>query len=67
MRRLLKSVVEGKGLGDVSTLEDANSIEEIKADYENIKKALDVKAKAKLWEILIFKYYMIIDFCFLWI
>lgn len=53
MRRLLKSVVEGKGLGDVSTLEDVSSIEEIKADYENIKKALDVKNKAKLWEVLI--------------
>jgi len=44
MRRLIKSVVEGKELGDVSTLEDANSIEEIKADYENIKKALAASA-----------------------
>ncbi len=48
MRRLLKSVVEGKGLGDVSTLEDSDSIADIKSDYESIKKALEAKPKAKL-------------------
>lgn len=48
MRRLLKSVVEGKGLGDVSTLEDAESIKDIKADYDDIKRALGSNAKAKL-------------------
>lgn len=37
MRRLLKKILEGESLGDVSTLEDGGSIEEIKMQYETLK------------------------------
>ncbi|MEM2105038.1 MAG: acetate--CoA ligase [Candidatus Bathyarchaeia archaeon] len=43
MRRLLKAVLSGAALGDVSTLEDEASIEEIKATYEELKKQLQQK------------------------
>ena len=43
MRRLLKAVLVGAALGDVSTLEDEASVEEIKATYEELKKQLESK------------------------
>jgi len=43
MRRLLKAVLVGATLGDVSTLEDEASLEDIKATYEELKKQLDKK------------------------
>jgi acetyl-CoA synthetase len=43
MRRLLKAVLAGQTLGDVSTLEDEASVEDIKATYEELKKQLEKK------------------------
>ncbi len=43
MRRLLKAVLVGAALGDVSTLEDGASIEDIKATYEELRKQLEKK------------------------
>jgi acetyl-CoA synthetase len=40
MRRLLKAVLVGAPLGDVSTLEDEGSVEDIKATYEELRKQL---------------------------
>jgi acetyl-CoA synthetase len=40
MRRLLKAVVVGAPLGDVSTLEDEAAVEDIKATYEELRKQL---------------------------
>jgi acetyl-CoA synthetase len=36
MRRLVKAVAEGKPLGDVATLEDEASVEEVKQAYESL-------------------------------
>jgi acetyl-CoA synthetase len=41
MRRLLKAVLAGAALGDVSTLEDEASVDEIKATYDELKKQLE--------------------------
>jgi acetyl-CoA synthetase len=43
MRRLLKAVVAGVALGDVSTLEDEASVEDIKATYEELRRQLEKK------------------------
>jgi acetyl-CoA synthetase len=43
MRRLLKAVVVGAELGDVSTLEDETSVEDIKITYDELKKQLKEK------------------------
>ena len=43
MRRLLKAVLAGVPLGDVSTLEDEGSMDEIKATYEELKRQLEKK------------------------
>jgi acetyl-CoA synthetase len=43
MRRLLKAVLVGAALGDVSTLEDEASVEDIKSTYEELRKQLDKK------------------------
>jgi acetyl-CoA synthetase len=40
MRRLLKAVLVGAPLGDVSTLEDEASVEDIKATYQELRKQL---------------------------
>jgi len=40
MRRLLKAVLVGAPLGDVSTLEDEGSIEDIRATYNELRKQL---------------------------
>ena len=41
MRRLIKAVATGAPLGDVSTLEDEASVEEIKRAWEEFKKAIE--------------------------
>ncbi|NWG10528.1 acetate--CoA ligase [Candidatus Bathyarchaeota archaeon] len=43
MRRLLKAVLAGAALGDVSTLEDEASVEDIKATYEELRKQIEKK------------------------
>ncbi len=43
MRRLLKAVLAGQTLGDVSTLEDEGSLDEIKATYDELKRQLEKK------------------------
>lgn len=40
MRRLLKAVLTGAPLGDVSTLEDEASVEDVKSTYEELRKQL---------------------------
>ncbi|MFH1254627.1 MAG: acetate--CoA ligase [bacterium] len=40
MRRLLKAVIQGQAIGDLSTLEDGTSIEEIQAIYNVFKERL---------------------------
>jgi acetyl-CoA synthetase len=40
MRRILKAIVENKPIGDVTTLEDGASVDEIKSSYEEFKKML---------------------------
>ncbi len=40
MRRVLKAVASEVDIGDVSTLEDGTSVDEAKAAYEDLKKAL---------------------------
>jgi acetyl-CoA synthetase len=44
MRRLLKGILDGKSLGDVSTLEDQASLEEIKVMYEAVQRELQQTA-----------------------
>jgi hypothetical protein len=41
MRRLLKAIVGGAAIGDVTTLEDGVAIEEAKKAYESVKSALE--------------------------
>jgi acetyl-CoA synthetase len=43
MRRILKAVVSGAPIGDVSTLEDSASVDDIKATYEELRKQLEKK------------------------
>ena len=43
MRRLLKAVLAGVAPGDVSTLEDEASIDEIKSTYDELKRQLEKK------------------------
>jgi len=43
MRRLLKAIIAGATLGDVSTLEDGVAVEEAKKAYESVKAALERK------------------------
>ncbi len=44
MRRVLKAVASGQSLGDLTTLENEASVEEVKQAYENLQKA---KAESK--------------------
>jgi hypothetical protein len=39
MRRLLRDVAEGRALGDVTTLQNAPILDEIRAKSENLKGA----------------------------
>jgi acetyl-CoA synthetase len=41
MRRLLKAIVSGAAIGDVTTLEDGVAVEEAKKAYESVKEALE--------------------------
>jgi acetyl-CoA synthetase len=43
MRRILKAVLVGAPIGDVSTLEDDASVEDIKSTYEELRRQLAVK------------------------
>ncbi len=43
MRRLLRAVVEGANLGDITTLEDGVAVEEAKKAYETVKVAIETK------------------------
>jgi acetyl-CoA synthetase len=43
MRRILKAVLIGAPIGDVSTLEDDASVEDIKATYEELRRQLNKK------------------------
>jgi acetyl-CoA synthetase len=43
MRRILKAVLVGAPIGDVSTLEDDTSVEDVKATYEELRKQLNKK------------------------
>ena len=43
MRRILKAVLVGAPIGDVSTLEDEASLEDIKATYEELRRQLEKK------------------------
>ncbi|MGQ9582070.1 MAG: acetate--CoA ligase [Thermoplasmatota archaeon] len=45
MRRILKALATGKGIGDVTTLEDATSVEEIKRTYEEMKAHVDASKR----------------------
>ncbi len=41
MRRLLRAVITNRELGDVSTLEDSASVEEVKRAYEELRREMD--------------------------
>jgi acetyl-CoA synthetase len=43
MRRILKAVLVGAPIGDVSTLEDDASVEDIKSTYEELRRQLSIK------------------------
>ncbi|UCD71075.1 MAG: acetate--CoA ligase [Syntrophobacterales bacterium] len=43
MRRILRALVQGESIGDITTLEDESSVEEIKAAYEEFKHILKDK------------------------
>jgi len=43
MRRILKALATGAGIGDVTTLEDATSVEEIRKTYDEMKAAMAKK------------------------
>lgn len=45
MRRLLKAVLEGNSVGDISTLEDEASIEEVKAMYAQVSSMITMPHK----------------------
>ena len=42
MRRVLKAASMGQSLGDLSTLEDEASVEELKKAYKGLRKISDV-------------------------
>jgi acetyl-CoA synthetase len=43
MRRLLKAIVSGAKLGDVTALEDGVAVDEAMKAYESVKTALEQK------------------------
>ncbi len=47
MRRVLKAVASGESLGDLSTLQDEASVEEVKRAYEGLKKVSEGSTKGK--------------------
>ena len=42
MRRVLKAVLTGGAIGDLTTLEDEASVEEVKKAIEKLKEQLDI-------------------------
>jgi acetyl-CoA synthetase len=40
MRRILRAIIQDKPIGDITTLEDEASVEEIKIAYEEFKRIL---------------------------
>ena len=43
MRRLLRAVAEGKPLGDIATLEDETSVDEVREAYESLPRCLGTR------------------------
>ncbi len=43
MRRLIKAVIVGAPLGDITTLEDASAVEEVKKAYEELRRLVERK------------------------
>jgi len=43
MRRVIKAVAMGKSLGDLTTIEDETSVEEVKRAYESLRKISDTE------------------------
>jgi acetyl-CoA synthetase len=41
MRRILKAIIQDRPVGDITTLEDEASVEEIKIAYEEFKRILE--------------------------
>ncbi len=41
MRRVIKAVAQGKSLGDLTTIEDETSVEDVKRAYESLRKISD--------------------------
>jgi acetyl-CoA synthetase len=46
MRRVVKAVASGQSLGDISTLEDKASVEEVKKAYESLRGVSDTAKEA---------------------
>ena len=46
MRRVIKAVAMGKSLGDLSTIEDETSVEDVKRAYESLRKISDTDKSA---------------------
>ena len=46
MRRVIKAVAMGKSLGDLTTIEDETSVEEVKRAYESLRKISDTEKGA---------------------
>jgi len=42
MRRVLKAVSMGTPIGDISTLEDEASVDEVKRAYEELKRLMEI-------------------------
>jgi acetyl-CoA synthetase len=46
MRRVIKAVAQGKSLGDLTTIEDETSVDEVKRAYESLRKISDTDKSA---------------------
>jgi len=42
MRRVLKAVASGQSVGDLTTLEDEASVEDVKKAYQSLRKVSDI-------------------------
>ena len=42
MRRVLKAILMEKPIGDISTLEDAASVDDVKREYEELKNQVEI-------------------------
>ena len=50
MRRVLKAVASEQPIGDVTTLEDGASVEEVKRAFEELRKAMQSGAPTDAWQ-----------------